>query len=70
MIYELRKITTICSTTWTQIQRKAPPEGQILWAHPRVEYSNKESTFKFRKNSHNLEYPLDLPNHKFKTIRW
>jgi len=41
-----------------------------LWAHLRVEYSNKESTFKFRKNSHNLEYPLSLLNHKFKTINW
>src|SRR5882762_4362141 len=39
-----------------------------LWAHLRIEYSNKESTFKFRKNSHNLEYPLDLPNHTFKMI--
>src|SRR5882762_859512 len=41
-----------------------------LWAYLRVEYSNKESTFKFQKNSHNLEYPLDLPNHKFKMINW
>ena len=40
------------------------------WAHLRVEYSNKESTFRFWKNFHNLEYPLDLPNHKFKMIHW
>jgi len=40
-----------------------------LWAHLRVEYSNKESTFKFRKNSHNLEDPLDLPNHKLRVLK-